>query len=124
MQFIGAIEAILISGKQLQKLYAEDDENNAAGMVKSALLRRLILTASSPPLISRAAQLLSSLNKEAANQGDILNLFNVSGGRFPEVGYCIDSKVVLIFCIMFFFLPHRLLAARWLFKWPKKSSIH
>ncbi|XP_020577568.1 DNA mismatch repair protein MSH3 [Phalaenopsis equestris] len=84
-EFIGAIQAILLSGKQLQKLYAEDDENNVTRMVKSTLLRRLIFTASSSSLISRAAQLLSSLNKDAANQCDMLNLFNASGGQFPEV---------------------------------------
>ncbi|XP_020682770.1 DNA mismatch repair protein MSH3 isoform X2 [Dendrobium catenatum] len=84
-EFVGAIQAILFSGKQLQKLYAEDDENNVTRIVKSALLRRLILTASSTTLIARAAQLLSSLNKDAANQGDMLNLFNTSCGQFPEV---------------------------------------
>lgn len=89
-EFIGALEAILFAGKQLHKLYAEDDVMEE---VKSALLRRLISTASSSPLISLAAQLLSSLNKDSANLGDMLNLFNVSGGQFPEwTDSCSNSK--------------------------------
>ncbi|KAK8951905.1 DNA mismatch repair protein MSH3 [Platanthera zijinensis] len=84
-EFIGAFQAILLAGKQLHKLYAEDYGNDVMEGVKSALLRRLILTASSSPLIALAAQLLSLLNKDSANLGDMLNLFNVSSGQFPEV---------------------------------------
>ncbi|KAJ6833348.1 DNA mismatch repair protein MSH3 [Iris pallida] len=87
-EFIGVIHAILICGKQLGKLHVEDDSKNGASegyAVKSALLRRLILTASSSTIISHAAKLLSSLNKDAADKGDMLNLFIASTDQFPEV---------------------------------------
>nr|XP_010934727.2 LOW QUALITY PROTEIN: DNA mismatch repair protein MSH3 [Elaeis guineensis] len=80
-EFIGVIEAVLTSGKQLQNLHVEDDEK----IVKSALLRRLICTASSSTIITHAAKLLSCLNKEAAEQRDVLNLFIACGDQFPEV---------------------------------------
>lgn len=51
----------------------------------SILLRKMILTASSSSVINTAARLLSALNKEAADQRDLLNLFVVADGRFPEV---------------------------------------
>lgn len=53
--------------------------------MNSALLRRLILTASSSTIVAHAAKLLSSLDKDAANQGDMLNLFVASSDQFPEV---------------------------------------
>ncbi|PKA58023.1 DNA mismatch repair protein MSH3 [Apostasia shenzhenica] len=87
-EFIGVIEAILVSAKQLRLLCAEDDDNNVTlpvKYVKCALIRKLILTASSSTLISHAAKLLSSLNKEAADEGDMLNVFNISAGQFHEV---------------------------------------
>lgn len=88
IQFIGVIHAILQSGKQLQKLHIEDDCRNEASevtVVRSALLRRLILTASSSTLTAHAAKLLSSLDGDAANQGNMLNLFIASSDQFPEV---------------------------------------
>ena len=87
-QFIGVIHAILLCGKQLQKLHVEDDGDNEAlegKIVKSALLGRLILMASSSTIIAHAAKLLSSLDRGAANQGDMLNLFIASSDQFPEV---------------------------------------
>ncbi|KAG0460562.1 hypothetical protein HPP92_020859 [Vanilla planifolia] len=94
-EFIGVIQAILMAGKQLQKLYEDDNGNDVTpqgNLVKSALLRRLIFTASSSSLISHAAKLLSSLNKDAANQSDVLNLFNASGDQFPEV---VSGKILV-----------------------------
>lgn len=81
LQFIRVIEAVLTSGKQLQNLHVDDDEK----IVNSALLRRLICTASSSTIITHAAKHLSCLNKEAAEQRDVLNLFITYGDQFPEV---------------------------------------
>uniref|UniRef100_F6I1J5 Uncharacterized protein n=1 Tax=Vitis vinifera TaxID=29760 RepID=F6I1J5_VITVI len=53
--------------------------------VHSVLLRKLILTASSFGIIGNAAKLLSTLNKEAADKGDLPNLFIISSGQFPKV---------------------------------------
>lgn len=89
VQFIAVIQAILCAGKQLQQLHAEDDEEETSGnfrvkTVRSELLRKLILTASSPSIIGNAAKLLSSLNKEAADQRDLQSLL-ISTGQFQEV---------------------------------------
>lgn len=88
VQFIAVIQAILYAGKQLQQLQIEEEgsENNLGGKtVCSDLLRKLILTASSSSIIGNAAKLLSTLNKEAADQQDLPNLINISDGQFPEV---------------------------------------
>ncbi|CAL9062055.1 unnamed protein product [Musa banksii] len=88
-EFIGVIHAILTSGKQLQKLYVESDAGYGASQqkkVKSAVLRRLISTAASPTVMGHAVKLLSSLNKDAADQGDMLNLFISCTNQFPEIG--------------------------------------
>lgn len=53
--------------------------------MQSPLLRRLILTASSSTAIGDASKLLSALDKDAAAQGDLQNLFVASNGQFPEV---------------------------------------
>ncbi|KAI3966606.1 hypothetical protein MKX01_011404 [Papaver californicum] len=87
-EFITVIHAVLFAGKQLKQLRVEDDDctGNAKEMIiGSPLLRRLILTASSSTVVGNAANLLCVLNKEAASQGDLQNLFNVSSGHFPEV---------------------------------------
>ncbi|ONK79683.1 uncharacterized protein A4U43_C01F8980 [Asparagus officinalis] len=87
-EFTRVIHAILLCGKLLQKLHVEDDGDNKTveqKTMKSALLRRLILTASSSAVLAHAAKLLSSINKDAANQGDMLNLFIASSDQFPEV---------------------------------------
>lgn len=90
IQFIAVIQAILYSGKQLQQLHNEEEEEEEGDgkfrgkIVRSELLRKLILTASSPSVIRNAAKLLSSLNKEAADQRDQQNLI-ISDGQFPEV---------------------------------------
>ncbi|XP_073012636.1 DNA mismatch repair protein MSH3 isoform X2 [Typha latifolia] len=86
-EFIGVIQGMLASGKQLQKLHVEDDEHvlSQERTVKSALLRRLICMASSSAIIANAVKLLSCLNKDAADQGDLLNLFLASDDQFPEV---------------------------------------
>ncbi|KAK4431505.1 DNA mismatch repair protein MSH3 [Sesamum alatum] len=86
-EFIAVVQAILVAGRQLRQLHIEDDENKNPQVrtVRSVLLRKLILTASSSSVISTAARLLSMLNKEAADQRDLLNLFIISDGDFPEV---------------------------------------
>ncbi|KAI3953539.1 hypothetical protein MKW92_005053 [Papaver armeniacum] len=87
-EFITVIHAVLFAGKQLKQLRVEDDDctsNSKEMIIGSPLLRRLILTASSSTLVGNAANLLSVLNKDAASQGDLQNLFNVSSGHFPEV---------------------------------------
>ncbi|KAI3953537.1 hypothetical protein MKW92_005051 [Papaver armeniacum] len=76
-KFITVIHAVLFAGKQLKQLREM--------IIGSPLLRRLILKASSSTLVGNAANLLSVLNKDAASQGDLQNLFNVSSGHFPEV---------------------------------------
>ncbi|WOL13336.1 hypothetical protein Cni_G22106 [Canna indica] len=89
-EFIGVIHAILVSGKQLQKLHVVSESDLGCGgtqqRVKSALLRRLIASAASPTVMSHAVKLLSSLNKDAADQGDLLNLFISGTNEFPEIG--------------------------------------
>lgn len=64
--------------------------------MRSPLLRRLILTASSSTVIGHASKILSALNKDAATQGDLQNLFVVSYGQFPEV--------CKIFCVLSLFI--------------------
>ncbi|KMS99092.1 hypothetical protein BVRB_3g066900 [Beta vulgaris subsp. vulgaris] len=76
-EFIAVVHAILLASKQLQQL--------EIGTVHSALLRNLIQTASSSSLISRSAKFMSSLNKEAAEKGDLLNLICTDDGQFSEV---------------------------------------
>ncbi|XP_058084309.1 DNA mismatch repair protein MSH3 isoform X5 [Magnolia sinica] len=88
VEFISVIHAILSAGKQLQQLHIEDQDNDwivPGKTVQSSLLRRLILTASSSTITSHGVKLLSALNKEAATQGDLQNLFIASNGQFPEV---------------------------------------
>ncbi|XP_057952533.1 DNA mismatch repair protein MSH3 isoform X2 [Malania oleifera] len=86
-EFIAVIQAILFAGKQLRQLRIEEENNvkMQEKTISSVLLRKLILTASSSSVIGNAARLLSSLKKEAADQGDLLNLFIISDGQFTEV---------------------------------------
>ncbi|KAK6250568.1 DNA mismatch repair protein MutS [Theobroma cacao] len=90
-EFIAVIQAILSAGKQLQRLHIDEEhEDNCSkkvrvGIVQSALLKRLILTASSSNVLGNAAKLLSFLNKEAADKGDLTNLIIISNNQFPEV---------------------------------------
>ncbi|KAL5214875.1 hypothetical protein ABZP36_004027 [Zizania latifolia] len=86
-EFVGVIQAILMAGRQLQKLVLEDTDiaSSQHKTVHSSLLRRLINMVSSCTVLSNAAELLSRLNKDAADQGDMLNLFISSVDQFPEV---------------------------------------
>lgn len=100
VQFVAVIQALLVAGKQLQQLHIEEEDKSESvsrKTVRSMLLRKLILTASSSTVISHSAKLLSALNKEAADRGDLLNLFDISSGQFPEV---IMRKLVFDFCCM------------------------
>uniref|UniRef100_A0A0D9WBC2 DNA mismatch repair protein MSH3 n=1 Tax=Leersia perrieri TaxID=77586 RepID=A0A0D9WBC2_9ORYZ len=92
-EFVGVIQAILAAGKQLQKLALEDSDTVSSQhkTVHSTLLRRLINTASSCTVLSNAVTLVSSLNKDAAYEGDMLNLFIASVDQFPELP--VDRKV-------------------------------
>ncbi|KAF5743544.1 DNA mismatch repair protein MSH3 isoform X1 [Tripterygium wilfordii] len=87
-EFIAVIEAILYTGKQLQRLNINSDFKNEtvqADTVHSALLKKLILTASSASVVDNATKLLSAINKEAADKGDLPNLLIITNGQFPEV---------------------------------------
>ncbi|CAH9059472.1 unnamed protein product [Cuscuta epithymum] len=85
-EFIVVIQAILVAGKQLQKLHIEEDKSSmGGGTIHSSLLQKLIAIASSSSVMNTAAILLSNLNKEAADQRDLHNLFIISNGKFPEV---------------------------------------
>ena len=97
MQFIAVIQAILYAGKQLQQFHIdeEDDNYSSESMIGSKLLRRLILSASSSGLISIAAKLLSTISKEAADQGDLPNLMIINNDQFPTVCTCSTQNVSL-----------------------------
>ncbi|CAI0546901.1 unnamed protein product [Linum tenue] len=86
-EFVAVIEGILYAGKQLQRLHIEDQSSvtDVRRSVQSVLLRTLISTASSSSVVHTAAKLLSSVSKEAAEQGDLLNLVIIRDGQFPEV---------------------------------------
>lgn len=76
-EFVAVVQAILLAAKQLRQLEIE--------AVHSSLLRNLIQTAASSSVTSCSAKLLSTLNKEAADKGDLLNLILVDDGQFSEV---------------------------------------
>ena len=94
LQFVGVIQSILTAGKQLQKLVLEDigTVSSQHKPVHSSLLRRLISTASSSTVLNSAMKLLSCLNKDAADQGDVLNLFIASVDQFPEANPSLKTK--------------------------------
>lgn len=82
-EFVAIIQAILSAGKRLQQLnIGEGDDNNK---LRSDLLKKLISTASSASVIGNAAKMLSSLNKDSADQGDLTNMIIATEGQFPEV---------------------------------------
>ncbi|KAH9618989.1 hypothetical protein KSS87_018300 [Heliosperma pusillum] len=66
-----------MAAKQLQQLETQ--------AVPSALLRNVIQTACSSSLISYCTELLSPLNKEAAEKQDLLNLISSADGHFAEI---------------------------------------
>ncbi|KAJ6753191.1 DNA MISMATCH REPAIR PROTEIN MUTS FAMILY MEMBER [Salix purpurea] len=87
-EFIAVFQAILAAGKRLKRLCIREGHNYdevGSKTVKSVLLKRLILAASSSNAVGNAAKLLSTLNKEAAEQGDLTNLIIISDDQFPEV---------------------------------------
>ncbi|XP_047064728.1 DNA mismatch repair protein MSH3 [Lolium rigidum] len=86
-EFVGVIQAILTAGKQLKKLVIDDTDTVSSQhtTIHSSLLRRLISTASSSFVLANSVKLLSCLNKDAADQGDMANLFISSVDQFPEV---------------------------------------
>lgn len=89
-EFVAVISAILTCGKQLSKIHVKDEdvdgfEVSMKQTLKSTLLRRLIHTAASSTILAHAGELLSSIDNDAANQGDMLNLFIASSSQFPEV---------------------------------------
>ncbi|KAL8126117.1 hypothetical protein AgCh_013416 [Apium graveolens] len=88
-EFVAIIQAILVTGKQLQELHVEEEGHKTIlgkHIVHSVLLRKLVLTASSSSVIGIAAKLLSSLNKNAAEKQDLQNLFISTDEQFSEVG--------------------------------------
>lgn len=99
LQFISVIHMILLAGKLLQKLHIGDDDSNdnvQVMTVKSTLLRRLIVSASSPSIIAHSTKLLSCLNRSAADQGDILNIFNAGNDQFLEVSRQFKMQIYII----------------------------
>ncbi|XP_031502856.1 DNA mismatch repair protein MSH3 [Nymphaea colorata] len=84
-EFIAVLLSLLSAGKQLQQVLLEDVNFDEQRAIKSSLLRRLISIASSSRVTGHAAKLLTVLNKDAADKGDMENLFIVSSGQFPEV---------------------------------------
>lgn len=99
IQFVAVIQAIFSAGKQLQQLNIGEGNNNT---LRSNLLKRLILTASSDSIIANAAKMLSSLNIDSADQGDLTKLITASEGQFPEVCQCLFVwKKIIIFLIIF-----------------------
>lgn len=107
IQFIAVIQAVLFAGKQLQKfnIDEEDDNYSSASMIGSKLLRKLILSASSSGLINTGAKLLSTISKEAADQGDLPNLMIINNNdQFPKVYTCSIQNVsfsTVIFSFIF-----------------------
>ncbi|KAM0877513.1 hypothetical protein ACQ4PT_035437 [Festuca glaucescens] len=85
--FVGVIQAILTAGKQLKKLVIDntDTVSSQHKTIHSSLLRKQISTASSSFVLANSVKLLSCLSKDAADQGDMLNLFIASVDQFPEV---------------------------------------
>lgn len=81
-------------------------------MLHSNLLKKLVLTASSDSVIGSGAKMLSSINKESADKGDITNLIIACDGRFPEV-YALLEEFHLKNC---FFLGFKLYS---LFLYPE-----
>ncbi|KAH1036319.1 hypothetical protein GLYMA_20G157600v4 [Glycine max] len=81
-EFVAVIQAILSAGKQLQQLNIGEGNNNT---LRPNLLKKLILTASSDSVIGNAAKMLSSLNIDSADLGDLTKLIIASEGQFPEV---------------------------------------
>lgn len=87
------MEAILLAGKQLQRLGVKQDcemRSTQSATVRSSLLRKLISVVSSPAVVDSAAKLLSALNKKGAVRGDLLDILITSSDQFPEV--CILSE--------------------------------
>ncbi|KFK29055.1 hypothetical protein AALP_AA7G082800 [Arabis alpina] len=87
-EFIAVIEAILLAGKQLQRLGIKQDcemRSMQSATVRSSLLRKLVSIVSSPAVVDNAAKLLSALNKEGAARGDLLDILITSSDQFPEL---------------------------------------
>lgn len=99
LQFIAVIQAILSAGKRLQQLNIGEEDNNK---LRSDLLKKLILTSSSPSVIGNAAKLLSSLNKDSADQGDLTNVVIASERQFPEVCLCLLCEKITLQNLLLF----------------------
>ncbi|KAG2263193.1 hypothetical protein Bca52824_070272 [Brassica carinata] len=87
-EFIAVVEAILLAGKQLQRLGINQDcetRSLQSETVRSSLLRKLISVVSSPAVVDNAAKLLSALNKEGAARGDLVDILITSSNQFPEL---------------------------------------
>lgn len=90
------------AGKQFQQLHAEDEHNNKkvrAKTVRSVLLKKLIFTVSSSSVVGNAVKLLSTLNKEAAERGDLANLIVIHNDQFQ--GVCTLHEILLFFLFVF-----------------------
>lgn len=105
VKFVAIIQAILVTGKQLQELNVEEEGHKTTSRkntLHSVLLRKLVLTASSSSVIGIAAKLLSALNKDAAEKQDIQNLFISTDGQFSEVEQLSYLRNNIILCRLLF----------------------
>ncbi|XP_010438867.1 PREDICTED: DNA mismatch repair protein MSH3 isoform X1 [Camelina sativa] len=96
-EFIAVMEAILLAGKQLQRLGIKQDcgMTTQSTTVQSSLLRKLISVVSSPAVVDNAAKLLSALNKEGAVRGDLLDILITSSGQFPELAEARQAVLIV-----------------------------
>ncbi|CAD5329035.1 unnamed protein product [Arabidopsis thaliana] len=97
-EFIAVMEAILLAGKQIQRLGIKQDSemrSMQSATVRSTLLRKLISVISSPVVVDNAGKLLSALNKEAAVRGDLLDILITSSDQFPELAEARQAVLVI-----------------------------
>lgn len=93
-EFVSVVQGLIKASRQLRQLHFDHKDSDMElddvhpKSVKSSLMRRLVAAASSVSVSEPAAQLLSSLDTDAAASGDKLKLFHCRDGKFPEVKNC------------------------------------
>ncbi|CAL9226817.1 unnamed protein product [Arabidopsis halleri] len=98
IEFIPVMEAILLAGKQFQRLGIKQDcemRSMQSATVQSSLLKKLISVVSSPAVVDNAVKLLSALNKEGAVRGDLLDILITSSDQFPELAEARQAVLVI-----------------------------
>lgn len=97
IQFVSVVQGLIKASRQLRQLHFDHKDSDMElddvhpKSVKSSLMRRLVAAASSVSVSEPAAQLLSSLDTDAAASGDKLKLFHCRDGKFPEVSLSLCS---------------------------------